>query len=613
MTLGSWARTAAHPLAAAAFLAAGFLAPYLGSTPALRHQIWMVGLVGLGAPIVLATLRGAFQGRFAADLVASLALVAAVILGEPVAGLVIVIMQTGGEALEAGAARRASQAVATLEAMAPRIAHVLRDGAVEDRPVGVVIIGDLILVRPGEMVPCNGVVRQGRGSFDVATITGEAAPVDAQPGMPVLSGSIALERPVTIEVTAPADASHYHRIVELVRTAETSKAPIQRVADRAAVWFTPVTLVVCAAAYALSGDPVRVLAVLVVATPCPLILAAPVAMLGGINRSARRQIIVRHGVALERLASVDTAVFDKTGTLTEGHPEVDHVTALPPFTPSELLKLAGAVEQGSGHLLARSLSAAAAREYPALPEATDVVEAPGGGVTGRVDGHTVTVGAQKLIRSFEPEAARAFLSYDNDPGLRAYVVIDGRAAGMVHYADQLRPQARAAVQALESAGIRRTLLLSGDRAANVSAVAGELGIREAEGDLLPEDKLARISAMQRDGRHVLMVGDGANDAPALAAAHVGLAIATETRGLSAEAADVVLLTDDLRRIPEAVGIARRTMRIARQSIGAGLGLSLVAMGFAAAGQITPTVGALLQEAIDVAVIVNALRVLGGRI
>lgn len=310
---------------------------------------------------------------------------------------------------------------------------------------------------------------------------------------------------------------------------------------------------------------------------------------------------------------MDTAVFDKTGTLTEGRPEVDHVTALPPFTPSALLRLAGAVEQGSGHLLARSLSAAAAREHPALPEATDVVEAPGGGVTGRVDGHTVTVGAQKLIQALEPDAARAFLAYDGDPGLRAYVVIDGRAAGMVHYADRLRPQARAAVQALESAGIRRTLLLSGDRAANVSAVAGKLGIREAEGDLLPEDKLARISAMQRDGHHVLMVGDGANDAPALAAAHVGLAIATETRGLSAEAADVVLLTDDLRRIPEAVGIARRTMRIARQSIGAGLGLSLVAMGFAAAGQITPTVGALLQEAIDVAVIVNALRVLRGRV
>ncbi|MBX3147885.1 MAG: heavy metal translocating P-type ATPase [Gemmatimonadales bacterium] len=613
MTLGSFARSAAHPAAAALFLVAGILATALGADVTVRHQIWTIGLIGLGAPIVLGTLRGALRGRFAADLVASLALIAAVVLAEPVAGLVIVIMQTGGEALEAGAARRASKAVATLEAMAPRTAHVFLDGTLEDRPVGAVRVGDVLLVRPGEMVPCNGTVRQGAGSFDVSTITGEAAPVDAQPGMTVLSGSIARESPVTIEVTAPADASHYHRIVELVRTAEASKAPIQRLADRAAVWFTPVTLLVCVAAYALSGDPVRVLAVLVVATPCPLILAAPVAMLGGINRSARRQIIVRNGVALERLASVDTAVFDKTGTLTAGKPEVDRITALPPFTASTLLRLAGAVEQGSGHLLARSLSAAAIREHGALPEATDVVDAPGGGVTGRVEGRTITVGAQKLIRTREPEAAAAFLAYDGDPGLQAYVVIDGRAAGLVHYADRIRSEARTAVHALGAAGVRRTVLLSGDRTANATAVAGELGIREAEGDLLPQDKLSRIVALERDGHRVLMVGDGANDAPALAAAHVGLAIATETRGLSAEAADVVLLTDDLRRIPEAVAIARRTMRITRQSIGVGLGLSLVAMGFAAAGQITPTVGALLQEAIDVAVIVNALRVLGGRV
>ncbi len=607
-----FARTAAHPLAAAVCLAAGFLAPYFGSGAELRHLIWMAGLVGLGAPIVLGTVRGALRGRFAADLVASLALVTAVVLGEPLAGLVIVIMQTGGEALEDGAARRASRAVATLEAMAPRTAHLIRDGVVEDRPVGAIATGDLILVRPGEMVPCNGMVRDGRGSFDVSTITGEAAPVDAEPGTPVLSGSIARESPVTIEVTAPAEASHYHRIVELVRTAETSKAPIQRLADRAAAWFTPLTLVVCAAAYLLSGDPLRVLAVLVVATPCPLILAAPVAMLGGINRSARRQIIVRHGGALERLATVDTAVFDKTGTLTEGKPQVERVTALPPFSAAEILRLAGAVEQGSGHLLARSLCSAAVQELGGLPEATGILETPGGGVTGQVGRHTVTVGAQKMIRRCEPEAAAAFGPYDGDPGLRAYVVIDGCAAGMVHYADRTRPHARVMMHDLAAAGIRRTLLLSGDRAANVSALARELGIHEAEGDLLPEDKLARIGALQQHGHQVLMVGDGANDAPALAAAQVGIAIATETRGLSAEAADVVLLTDDLRRIPEAITIARRTMRITRQSIGAGLGLSLVAMGFAAAGQITPTVGALLQEAIDIAVIANALRVLGSR-
>ncbi|MHB1327700.1 MAG: heavy metal translocating P-type ATPase, partial [Gemmatimonadales bacterium] len=561
MRLGRFARTLVHPAAAAACLAAGLLAPHVGFDAGLRHILWMTGLIGLGAPIVFGTIRNAWHGKFAADLVASLALIAAVVLGEPLAGLVIVIMQTGGEALEDGAARRASRAVATLEAMAPRTAHLIRGGAVEDRPVGTIVAGDLILVRPGEMVPCNGTVRDGRGSFDVSTITGEAAPVDAGPGTSVLSGSIARESPVTIEVTAPAEASHYHRIVELVRTAETSKAPIQRLADRAAVWFTPLTLAVCIVAYLLSGDPLRVLAVLVVATPCPLILAAPVAMLGGINRAARRQIIIRHGVALERLASVDTAVFDKTGTLTEGKPEVARVTAIPPFSAADILSLAGAVEHGSGHLLARSLTSAALRQLGSLPEAVEIVESAGGGVTGRVNGRTVTVGAQQLIRSSEPGAAAAFEPYDSDAGLRAYVVIDGRAAGLVHYADRTRPHASAMVAALAAAGIRRTVLLSGDRAANVSSLAREVGLDDAEGDLLPEDKLARIKTLQQNGHHVLMVGDGANDAPALAVAHVGVAIATETRGLSAEAADVVLLTDDLRRIPEAIAIARRTMRI----------------------------------------------------
>ncbi|MBL8989906.1 MAG: heavy metal translocating P-type ATPase [Gemmatimonadetes bacterium] len=598
-----------RPLLTLVFLIAGLLAPRFFSSPEARHLTWLVGLVVMGTPIVFGTLVGALRGRLAADLVASLALIAAVVLGEPAAGLVIVLMQTGGEALEHAAARRASRAVAELEAQAPRIAHRARPGGYDDIPVGEVAVGDRILVRPGEMVPCDGVVTEGRSSFDTSRITGEPLPRTADVGSGVLSGTVNLDRPILIEATAPAATSLYHQIVELVRTAQASKAPLQRLADRAAVWFTPVTLVACALAYLISGDPDRVLAVLVVATPCPLILAAPVAMLGGINRAAREQVIVRHGTALEQLAGVDVAVFDKTGTLTIGHPVVDRVTPIAPFSEAEVLRLAGAVEVGSGHLLARPLVGAAVAALGSLPVADQVVEAAGRGVTGQVEGRRVTVGALTLLKEWEPDAAPALAGSGDGAGLQAYVAIDRLPAGTVQYADQVRQTAAPMTAGLKALGLDRAILLSGDRTVNALAAARQLGISDAVGDLLPQDKVGFVARLTKQGRRVMMVGDGANDAPALSAATVGVAIAAHGGGISAEAADIVMLTDDLTRIPRAIAIARRTMGIARQSIGVGLGLSGIAMAVAAAGYLTPIAGALLQEAIDVAVILNALRVL----
>ena len=569
----------------------------------------MAGLVGFGLPIVWGTAAGVARGRLAADLVATLAVVAAVWLNQPLPGLVIVLMQTGGEALEKAAARRASRAVADLEAQAPRIAHRHRDGGVEDIAVSVIAIGDLLLVRPGEMVPCDGIVREGRSGFDTSRLTGEPLPRLMAAGNELLSGTVNLDSPVTMEATAPAAASLYHQIVELVRSAQASKAPLQRLADRAAVWFTPVTLLACGLAFILSRDLDRILAVLVVATPCPLILAAPVAMLGGVNRSARHQIIVRHGTALEQLAGVTIAVFDKTGTLTLGQPVVSAVEPIPPFGEAELLAMAGGVEQGSGHLLARSLVDAAVARVGKLPKGDQVVESAGRGVTGSVNGRRVTVGALTLLKEWEPDAAAVFARTSNGHGLKAYVAIDRQAAGTVEYADRVRPTASAMVRGLAVLGLSRAIMLSGDRTINAKAAAAELGIADAIGDLLPQDKVSFVARLAKQGHGVLMVGDGANDAPALSAATVGIALAAHGGGISAEAADIVMLTDDLTRIPVAIGIARRTMRIARQSIGAGLVLSGVAMVFAAVGMIPPTIGALLQEAIDIAVIVNALRVL----
>lgn len=612
--MSSTGRMLFRPAAAATVLLAGLIAGALPELPLTRQAVWSVGLYVLGIPLLLRTGQGLLHGRFNADLVAGLAILTAMLLGQPFAGLVIVLMQTGGEGLEHYAERRASAAVQALEAEAPRIAHRRLDaaGRLEDVPVDLIAVGETVLVRPGEMVPCDGVVRAGRSQVDVSRLTGEPLPVSAQPGTLLPSGALNRDGPLELEATALAAASLYARIVELVRTAQASKAPLQRMADRYAVWFTPATLLVCAVAWIASGDPLRVLAVLVVATPCPLILATPVAIIGGINRAARRQIIVRHGGALEALAAVDAAVFDKTGTLTVGRPEVSSVRAVPPGSEAELLRLAGAIEQGSGHLLARTLVEAVHARGITLPPATEVRETSGRGVRGTVEGHRVAVGALSYIRELEPSAVEALAGL-HEPGtaLRAYIAVDGRGAGSVTYADRIRPDAARVVERLRQLGFTHLLLLSGDSAANVAAVAREVGIQESGADLNPEEKVRRVQRLAGGTRKILMVGDGSNDAPALSSAAVGLALAAHGGGIAAEAADVVLLVDDLGRVPEAVEIGRRTIRIARQSIVAGLGLSAAAMLVAAAWLLAPAAGALLQEGIDVAVILNALRAVGG--
>jgi len=539
-----------------------------------------------------------------------LAIITSFLLQEPLAGLIVVLMQTGGEALERYAQGRASQAVRELEALAPRVAHRLVEGRIEDVPAELLQVGDRLLLRPGELLASDAVVIEGRSHVDASRITGEPLPVSAEPGVRLLSGSLNLESPLTVRATAPAGESQYARIVDLVRTAQQSKAPLQRLADRYAVWFTPITLLVCAGTYFLSRDPTRVLAVLVVATPCPLILAAPVAVVGGINRAARHGIVFRHGTALEQLGRVTVAVFDKTGTLTIGQPRVSHVLALPPFDEAELLRLAASVEHGSGHLLARTVVEEAVARRLEVPPARNVTESPGQGVTGEVEGHTVSVGGWSFIVRRHPAAEAALtelLAINPEPALRAYVAIEGQGAGMIEYADRIRSELAGFFPQLRRLGLRRVLLLSGDDQANASSVASALGIGEAHGNLLPEEKVSYVEALMEEGEPVLMVGDGTNDAPALSVATVGIALASTGGGISAEAADAVILADDPTRIGEAIEISRRTLRIARQSIWVGLGLSGAAMVAASLGRIPPIAGAVLQEAIDVAVILNALR------
>jgi heavy metal translocating P-type ATPase len=579
-------------------------------SPGAASVVWSAGLAVTGLPVVWRTVRGMASGRFAADLVAMLAIVTALFLGEPLAGLIVVLMQTGGEALERYAEGRASEAVRELEAAAPRLAHRVRAGGTEDVEADALAPGDELLVRPGELVPCDGLVLSGRSHVDAARLTGEPVPVSAAPGTRLLSGSLNLDGPLTIRATAPASESQYARIVELVRTAQQSKSPLQRLADRYAVWFTPFTLFACAVTYLLTEDPVRILAVLVVATPCPLILATPVAVVGGINRAARRGIIFRHGSALEQLAGITVAIFDKTGTLTIGRPRVARVLPAPSYTAPELLRLAGAVEHGSGHLLARTLSEEVAARGIVPADAHEVTESPGEGVTGLTENRWVTVGGRAYVLRRHPGAEaglRAALAADGADALRAYVAIDGVGAGVIEYADRIRAGIPGFLATLRRLGVRRALLLSGDAQANTAAVGLAVGIDEAYGDLLPGEKVVFVQRLVKEGERVLMVGDGTNDAPALSSATVGVALASGGGGISAEAADAVILADDPTRIAEAIAISRRTLRLARQSIWAGLGLSAVAMVAASLGYIPPVAGALLQEGIDVAVILNALR------
>jgi heavy metal translocating P-type ATPase len=606
------ARDRLLPLLALLSIAAGLLAPVLSGSENLQQRIWFAGLLLTGSPVVARTLRGMLAGRFAADVVALLAIIGAVALLQPIVGLVIVLMQTGGEWLEEFAQGRASRAVQELEAMAPATAHLVTDAGVKDVRAEDVAVGDTLLLRPGDLVPCDSVVLDGSSQVDASRLTGEPVPVSAAKGTRLMSGSLNGSGALTIQALAVSGESQYARIVQLVRSAQASKTPLQRTADRYAVWFTPLTVVVCVVTYLFSNDAERVLAILAVATPCPLILATPVAVLGGINRTARRQIIVRHGTALEKIGETTVAVFDKTGTITIGKPEVRRVVATRVGTEHEVLRLASGVEQRSSHLLARTLVEKALSLSIDVPDARNIVESAGRGVSGEVDGHNVLVGSMSYVRDKYPNipAAQEKSTADKlDHGVRllAFVVVDGELVGTVEYADSLRHDARDFFRRLKALGIARILLLSGDHEANTRSVAESVGLTEFEGDLLPQDKVARVQALVDGGDTVLMVGDGTNDAPALSAATVGVALAGHGGGITAEAADIVLTTDDLSRVADAIEISRWTMRIATQGIRFGLGLSILAMLAASLGYVAPVAGAVLQEGIDLAVILNALR------
>jgi heavy metal translocating P-type ATPase len=593
------------PTVAVTGLIAGLAARLFFSAPDAGDQVFRAALVVGGAPLVAKTIRGMLRGQFAADIVAMLAILTAIVLGQYFAGVVIVLMQSGGEALEAYAMRRASGSLEALLARAPKVAHRL-DGAdhgeVADVPVEVVGVGDRLLVRPGDLIPVDAEVLNGTSAVDQSALTGEPLPIRALAGTRLLSGSINLDGALEVRALRPSEQSQYQQIVRLVERARHEKPPIQRLADRFAVWFTPLTLVMCGVAYLVTGDATAVLAVLVVATPCPLILATPVAVIAGISRAADLGVIVKSGAAIEQVGRAAIVVFDKTGTLTLGHPVVERIEVLNGVAPDELLRLAAGVEQMSSHHLGKAVAEAARGRNAAPPAPADFKETAGLGVSGRVDGRAVDVGSAAYL-------ARRQVTVPEAPPERttAFVAVDGRLAGRIEFADRLRHQVPSLMQRLAVLGVTETVMLTGDRESAAEVMAAQAGIRTVRANLLPADKVSAVGELLARGP-VVMVGDGINDAPALAAATVGVAMGAHGTAVSAEAADIVLLVDDISRVADAVAISRRMRRIALQSIGFGLGVSVALMVVASLGCIGPPVGALLQEGLDAAVILNALRV-----
>lgn len=602
------------PFLSAGGLAVGAAAIYLYHLASLGDLIWLAALLAGGLPLVYGTLRRVLRRELAADLIATLAIVGALLLDQPFAGLVIVLMQSGGEALDSYAFHRASASLRALLARAPTLAH-RRDGeGWTDVPVETIGPGDVLLVRPGDIVPVDGAVRLEMALLDESTVTGEPLPRRHRPGEEILSGVVNVGGAFELEARRRSSESQYARVVELVRTAQERKPPIQRLADRYAVWFTPLSLAVAAFGWWFTSNPEAALAVLVVATPCPLIIATPIAVLGAVNRAAGRGIIVKNGGAIEEVGRARAVVFDKTGTLTSGGPEVEAVEGLGSGpSADEVLAWAAAVEQGSGHPLAAAVVRHARARGLSLLTATGVEEAAGSGVRGVVQGHDVVVGSLRIVGELYPTLAagpppvwRGGASAGGH--LEAYVVVDGALVGRLWFADRLRPGVETIVDRLARLGVRDVALLTGDTPANAAVVAGQARIPLVHAGLRPEEKVGIVRRYQREDGTTVMVGDGINDAAALAAASVGIAMGARGAGISTEAADIVLLVDDVTLVPDAVELGQRMVRIARQGIVFGLGASAVLMIVAALGHVVPALGAVLQEVVDISVIFNALRV-----
>ena len=574
------------------------------TTPGAYRMPLLATLVLGGLPLLYELLRKLLKREFGSDLLGGISIVTSVLLGEYLAGSIIVLMLSGGEALERYALRSASSVLAALAKRMPSIAHRKRESAIMDVALHEVAVDDTLAIYPHDICPVDGVVIEGHGVMDESYLTGEPFQITKTSGSTVLSGAINGESALTIRATKRAADSRYARIMEVMRESEARRPQLRRLGDRLGAVYTPVALTVALLAWALSGEAVRFLAVLVIATPCPLLIAIPIAIIGSISLCARRAIIVKSPVVLEQIAECRTAVFDKTGTLTYGAPKLTEQLTAPGFAPKQVLTLVAGLERYSKHPLARAILAAAKADGIQLPEATEVSEPPGQGLRGTVTGRPVQITSRRQLGA-QPLAGDDQLPAEAG-GLECVVAIDQRYAATLRFRDAPRAESRSFVGHLgPKHQIARVMLVSGDRESEVRYLAEEVGITEIHAQKSPEEKLAMVR-QETAAAKTLYVGDGINDAPAMMAATVGMAIG-QNSDVTTEAAGVVVMDNSLQKVDEFMHISRRMRIIALQSAVGGMALSVIGMVFAATGHLNPVGGAITQEVIDILAVLNALR------
>ena len=593
-------------LVALAGLVSG-LAFYFAGRAVVADTIWFVAVLPVLIALLVEILRSLMRGEVGLDIVAALSMTAALAFGETLAAAVVAVMYSGGTFLEIFAEGRARRDMHDLLSRVPRTATRHRNGGLEEAPLDKIEPGDRLLIRQGDIVPVDGSIASENAFLDTSALTGESLPARLSRGAEAMSGSTNAGEPFDLIATRLATESTYAGIVRLVEEAQRSKAPMARLADRWSLGFLAVTVAIAFAAWWFTGDPIRAVAVLVVATPCPLILAVPVALVAGLSRAAHFGVLIKGAGPLEAMARIRILILDKTGTLTDGRPQIVSIDSYDGAGEDDILRLAAALDQASKHPVAQAIVTAAKARGLVLPVPSEVTEVPGEGVVGSVEGHKVIVGGDAFVGRLVWRTA------GDHPALSAgsvivAVAVDGQVAGHLVMADPLREGAGIMLAGLREEGIERILLATGDRAEVAERVTEGLGLDALRAGLTPDQKVLLVLTEREDGP-VMMVGDGVNDAPALAAADVGVAMGARGAAASAEAADVVLLVDRIDRLRSGIEIARRSRRIAVESVVAGIGLSILGMTAAAFGYLTPVEGALLQEAIDVAVILNALRAL----
>ncbi len=538
------------------------------------------------------------SGNFGVDLLAITAIVATIALGEYWAGWIVLLMLTGGDTLEEYAANKAKSELKSLLDNSPSQAHVLQGETVKDTDIDDVKIGDLLLVRPKEQVPVDGVVIEGESNVDESSLTGESVPVDISKGSHVMSGSINGEIPFKMKADKVAADSEYQAIVKLVKESETHPAHFVRLADRYALPFTIIAYIIAGVAWYISKDPIRIAQVLVVASPCPLILAAPIAFVSGMSRSSRNGIIVKSGTALEKISAAKTMAFDKTGTITRGKLVVQDVKISPDFKPEDIYAYAASLEQNSSHVMAQTIVDFAESKGLEMKDVQNVKEITAEGIVGTIDGHYVKVGNPEFITK-EP--------VEKLPGSTVYVSVDEKFAGVYSLVDQIRPEAKETISRLKTYGFNNILMISGDKKETTNAVASEVGITKAYPSSLPADKVKIIQDLPKDYHPTIMVGDGVNDAPALALADVGIAMGYKGANAASESADAVVLKDDLSKVGDVAKISDDTLRVAKQAVMIGIMICIVLMLIAGFGLIPTIIGAMLQEVVDTVTILYALR------